>query len=336
MKKEYLDPARGLWSRKKMALKFGIPESKIKIEETELHQRTKPQPARARRKKYHQIITYPNRDDRLWNIQGDIMEFYSRDRDRVQHNYGFKYILVFICAYSRFCWAFPMKKKNTKWIYEKTEAIMRKYRPFNLSFDRESGIRSRKVMGMLRKYDIKLWHAEEFQPGGKMSTSLVERMNQTLRNLLRKVEIQYPNSVLIDHLDTLVANYNETPHMGLPEMRNGKKIYRTPKDVFEKQDYKQILRDVPEIVVGSTVRVLEKKKAFGKGRQEWSKKVYTVTERLRNKYKLVHKGATRRGLVGPQDLQVVHSVTDTIEKAEPLPEAEGGEPYIPDWSELSE
>ncbi len=331
MKQNYLDVEKGLWSKQKLALKYGIPVGKIKgIEYTELYQRTKPQPARVRRKKYHQIITKPKQNGRHWNFQGDILEFYSRDKDRVQHNYGFKYILIFLDAYSRkIVGAYPMKKKNTEWIFNKTKEVIEKNPVINLSFDRESGIRSKKVQDLLQKHDVKLWHAENFQPGGKMSTSLIERLNRSVRSLLRRAEILHPNSVLISHLPAVVRNYNSTPHMGLKERKGGKWIYRTPNSVFEKQDYKQIRRKVPEIEEGELVRILIKKKMFGKGTQEWSKKLYTVLRRVKNKYVVSHKGVQRKGRLGPQDLQVVYDVTDQIEEARPLPEAEGGEDGVP-------
>lgn len=334
---KYQDVRQGLWSKRKLALKFGIPEKQIKdIEHTELYQRTKPQRKKARAKLYHQIITYPKRNGRSWNFQGDILEFYSRDKARVQHNYGFKFILMYIDAYSRFLWAFPMKRKNLENIYANTKRLIEAHPVSNITFDEESGIKSRKITALFKKHNVRLWHPEKFQPGGKMSTALIERMNKTARNLIGKVEMLHPNLPTINFIPDIVDNYNSTPHMGLKYGKGRKWHYRTPKDVFQKQDYKQVLRDVPEIEVGELVRIMEKRKLFGKGTTRWSKKLYTVVSRVRNKYKLSSEGVARRGLVGPQDIQVVHDVTHKLPERKELPEPESGEAYIPDSSELSD
>ena len=64
------------------------------------------------------------------------------------------------------------------------------------------------------------------------------------------------------------------------------------------------------IQIGDTVRKLNKKEAFGKTSENWSKKLYRVVEKIGNRYKIVNMETKRpkRLLVSHNELLKVHNV----------------------------
>eukprot|EP01049_Picozoa_sp_SAG25_P018303 SAG25_NODE_5191_length_691_cov_1.072635_1_plen_164_part_01 len=69
--------------------------------------------------------------------------------------------------------------------------------------------------------------------------AIVERFNRTMRNIMRKYEVEYPRTGLVDDWQDLVEGYNESYH---------RTIKAEPMDVWtgdakNKQDYKDIKYD---------------------------------------------------------------------------------------------
>ena len=159
----------------------------------------KQQTAADRRKLFHKIIHKPKHDGRPWAFSADILDFAGFNKGKKMLNFGFRYLITCIDNFSRYAFAFPMKQKTTESIWNSGFIkLLKKERPFNLNFDRESGIKSKKITAFLKQNDIKLWHAEPFQPNkNKLNTALIERWHRTLNGMLERSQVAFKDKKVL-------------------------------------------------------------------------------------------------------------------------------------------
>ena len=254
MSKYYLSAKHGLWSPAKLSKRFGIPLSQIKgqMENISTYQQFKSD--RPKSRKFAKIVSRPRENNRDYSYQGDLLDLAGMSKRKAQRNKGIRYLLLWIDTYSRFLWCFPLKSKTLKEIYPLVTKFLRKQNPFNVTFDGESAINSRKMKEFLSKNNIKLWLPEP-DTSFKGATAMVERVNRTIRGLITKYQIAFKNKIWIDDIDTLIANYNTNPHRSL----NGK----TPKEIYQKQTSTESQeREVTQFKPGDRVRVRRNRKLF--------------------------------------------------------------------------
>ena len=308
----WLSEGVGLWGITKTAEKLGISQTKAKkeLQKLEAYQRTKEQ--RHRDKPFAKIIANPRhiRDDQ-W--QGDLMDVETTVYGQKQ-NKGYRYICVFIDVYSRKVWASGIKKKTTQSIMAYAEPLLRRYKPANLTYDRESGIRSNKMKRLLMELNIELWHPTRDQPEEKRipgATAIVERVNRTIRKLITKYKVAYHTKRWADVLHKLIDNYNSTPHGAFKHLPKGQ---RTPNYVYEHQNYIAKPRPVPKLETGKTVRVREPRGLFQKrSLPEWSKEKYTVADKYQNTYSVKDpQGKLREYHLTRRDLQEIPEDTFAV------------------------
>ncbi len=293
---------QGLWGRTKMSKKFGIPESELArdLPSIEAYQRTVPE--RHRDKKFAKIVAIKrgsdNRDDQ-W--QGDLLDIETTKRGRTL-NKGVRFICMYIDVYSRKIFAQGIKKKTTASIMAYSKPLLTTHRPHNLTYDRESAIRSNAMQSVLKALDIKLWHPEKKQPNDfKGATAIVERANRTIRHLITKWKVAFKNKAWINSLDNLIRNYNSTPHGAF-------KNKQTPDQVYNKQNSgEDQTRTVENFEKGQKVRIRLTRTLFQKHTDpEWSREVYTVQDKVGEKYRVLGPdGKMRKHRLGPQDLKKV-------------------------------
>jgi hypothetical protein len=311
----WLSSGSGLWGINKTVEKTGKSTKEVKkeLQKLEAYQRTKED--RHRDKPFAKIIANPRyiRDDQ-W--QGDLMDIETTQHGR-HMNKNYRYICIFIDVYSRKVWASGIKKKTTKSIMGYAEPLLRKYKPSNLTYDRESGIRSNKMKKLLQELDIELWHPTRDQPEEKRipgATAIVERCNRTIRKLITRYKVAHSTSRWSDVLHKLIKNYNDTPHSAFKKLPKGQ---RSPNYVYEHQNYIAKPRPVPKIDVGQRVRVREKKGLFQKrSLPQWSKETYRVNERYPNMYSVKDEaGKLREYNLARRDLQKIPEDTFAIPKS---------------------
>jgi hypothetical protein len=184
-------------------------------------------------------------------------------------NSGYKYILSCIDMMSRFAWAFPIKKKSPDEIL-----IHIKKLPLEI-LTVDAG---REFMGSVKRYckenNIKIYVANP-RDNTKGRTALVEGFNLSLQRILFKVMKASTKSEdarqrlrWVDHLDSVVANYNDDKEFG-----------------------RQFAEDKPiidNLKIGDKVRILKKRDIYHKGvrNSDWSDEVYTIFVRDGARYKL--------------------------------------------------
>ena len=314
IRNQWFSSGSGLWGINKTVEKTGQPQKQVKrqLQKLEAYQRTKEQ--RHRDKPFAKIIANPRyiRDDQ-W--QGDLMDVETTQHG--QHmNKGYRYICVFIDVYSRKVWASGIKKKTTQAIMKYAEPLLRKYKPSNLTYDRESGIRSNRMKRLLMELDIEIWHPTRDQPEEKRipgATAIVERVNRTIRKLITRYKVAYSTSKWSDVLHKLINNYNTTPHSAFKHLPKGQ---RTPNYVYKHQNYIAKPRRLPKLDLAQKVRVREKKGLFQKrSLPEWSNKVYRVKSRYPHSYSIYDEdGKLREHNLTRRDLQKIPENTFALPK----------------------
>ena len=142
-------------------------------------------------------------------------------------------------------------------------------KPRNLNTDEEGAVMGKEFQDLLREQGIKHW---AWGPENKANNQVIERLNRTLRQTLRKMMRLKKTQKWIVFLTDLFDNYNTT--------RN-EAVRGVPQEIWEgKEDPnpKNIRQVPPQFQVGDTVRVEKQYDLFAKKSQakSYSKSVYKV------------------------------------------------------------
>jgi hypothetical protein len=200
-----------------------------------------------------------------------------------------------IDVYSRYAWVFPIKKKSPKEIAPHVKSVYEslKKRPL-LTFTSDEG---KEFLGdvskVLKEYNVKKYTtaSDDFQ--SKYKTSVIERFNRTIQDLLKRYMISNDTLTYIDALPELVENYNNSYHST---------IGNTPYHIFKHPGDKPIFIDLTEISkkdfektnqsdkfeIGDWVRHQKQRKTFDKKGfvENFSIKSYQIKEKKGKKYLL--------------------------------------------------
>jgi hypothetical protein len=316
----WLSDSTGLWGINKTQAKTGISRKELQrdLPSVEAYQRTKEQ--RHREKQFNKIVAEPRYMGRDDCFQGDLMDIEPTKRGRTL-NKGIRFLCVFIDVYSRKIWVQGIKKKTTAGIMEFAEPLLRKLRPRNLTYDRESGVRSNKMKALLKELDIRLWHPTRDQPEAKRipgATAIVERLNRTLRKLIVRWKVAFKDKAWAGALHRLVENYNSTPHSAFKHLPKG---VRTPNLVYQNQNAHlsepRPRKPVKEFSAGDQVRVRQERSVFQKrSTPEWGKDVHTVEKRGKYTYNVANsRGVAREQPLTARDLQAVPPSTFSVRRS---------------------
>lgn len=197
-------------------------------------------------------------------------------------NRGNRYILVVINAFSKYVWAYPVKRKTGRDVTEAMKKVLTsvKSTPKNIQTDMGKEFYNKEFQTLMEKFDI-----NHYSSYSNLKSSIVERCNRTLKNMMWKQFSLQGTYKWLDLLPKIVKRYNETTHR-----TTGFK----PKDV-NTRNANQILRQAyshtktvdprnPKFHVGNHVRVSKHRAAFTKGyTPTWSNEIFKIAKvRLTN------------------------------------------------------
>ena len=232
----------------------------------------------------HTLFTYYAKDKK-WNTitetgVGHGMQMDLMDMSKIAtRNKNFHWILCIIDVYSRYAWAFPLKRKTQTHVYNVLKAWLGTLTlpPRRMTSDAGTEFTSRKVKDLLVSYNITQYLN---QTGDKTTTGIVERFNRTLRDLMGRNFVRLGKLQWVDDLPKLVMNYNQSRHSTLGA---------TPDDVYHHRvepKARPVRREQFLLQEGDRVRVLLPRGVFDKkaGAQRWSTTIYTVSRRHGFKY----------------------------------------------------
>ena len=141
--------------------------------------------------------------DEIWDADLVEMQKFSR------WNKGIKYLLMVIDVFSKYGWIKPLMDKKTEMVGRAFEEIIksRKRKPKVFWTDTASEFISKHFKDILKKNNITSYRTEN---EGK--SSIVEKLNGTMKNRMWKMFSANNNTVYCDKLDKLLGDYNKTRH----------------------------------------------------------------------------------------------------------------------------
>ena len=232
----------------------------------------------------HVLFAY-NPRGRIWNTivetgVGHGMQMDLMDMSKIAtRNKNFYWILCIIDVYSRYAWAFPVKRKTQQCVYDCLKSWLQSLSqpPKRITSDAGKEFTNARVRQLLRHYQVIPYVN---QAGDKTTTGIVERFNRTLRDLMGRNFTRLQKLHWIEDLPRLVQNYNRSVHSTLGH---------TPEDVWlgrQKPKPRHISRERFPFQDGDCVRLLLPRGIFDKraGSQRWSTKLYYVVRREGFKY----------------------------------------------------
>ena len=211
-------------------------------------------------------------------IQMDIFDMQNYTRT----NKGYKYILCIIDVFTRKVWTYAMKKKDNDNVQESFKKFLQQSgiqnnTPTILMSDNDSTFINKSFQEILEKN--KIIH----QPNiidDHHALGLIDRFARTIKTIFTRLFVQTKSDNWIDHIDEIVANYNNNGHTAIDNIK--------PNDAFLKKNLKKIYNinyekslfniSVSDIDVNDKVRIKLKGK-FRKGTDaRYTDEVYTVTK----------------------------------------------------------
>ena len=185
----------------------------------------------------------------------------------------YKYILVIIDVYSRYVQVKPLTSRENPVIIKNIISIFEKIGyPYRLQSDNEFA--TKEFIDLMDKCNVKLSFSNPYEIN---KNAIVERVNRTLRDLLKKYRLLYHDFNWPKYVDTLVDIYNNTYHATVGD---------TPNNIFMNNHYNQqtIIQNPVEYKIGDMVRIVKVKEIFGKADEIiHSKEVYKVMKVNKNK-----------------------------------------------------
>ena len=234
----------------------------------------------------HALFAY-NPRARVWNTitetgVGHGMQIDLMDMSKIAtRNKNYYWLLCIIDVYSRYAWAFPIKRKTQQCVYDCLKAWLGTLStpPKRLTSDAGKEFTNSRVRQLLNQFGI---IAYVNQAGDKTTTGIVERFNRTLRDLMGRNFTRVKKLHWVEDLPKLVQNYNCSLHSTLGT---------TPEDVWlgRKMPKRRVIqREHFPFQDGDRVRVLLPQGTFDKraGSQRWSTDVYCIVRREGFKYVL--------------------------------------------------
>lgn len=153
----------------------------------------------------NKIITY-HKD---FQHQIDLMDM----RQYSEVNDGYKYILVIIDCFTRYCWLKPLKEKSAKALEKAFEDIYSNDAPIPIRIQTDQGreFTNSVMKKWYEKHEILFFTTKG--PGFKCA--MVERLNRTLKNRLFRYFTKIGTHRYIDVLDKLAYSYNNSYHRSI-------------------------------------------------------------------------------------------------------------------------
>ena len=208
--------------------------------------------------------------DNIWSL--DILDLKDYG---LENNRGYRYVLVTIDNFSKFCWTTPLKNKNAQTIKDSFENILinSKRKPNLIETDRGKEFYNNIFQDFLNKNNIKL-----YSRNSSYGAVFAERFNRTIRDLLKKIVFEHGDAKWIDILPTITKQYNNKVHSSTkltPIKASSKKnegfVYKNLLDKRKKVKQKFQINDL--------VRTADLKRTFSKGdTTNWSYNLYKITE----------------------------------------------------------
>ena len=190
-------------------------------------------------------------------------------------NKGYRYLLMVLDVFSKYGWIVPLKDKKGESVAKTFKTIFKEGRkPHYLWTDKGKEYYNKNMKELLDKNKINIYSTENEE-----KSSVCERWNRTMKNKMWKQFTVQNNTMYLDMLPKLVAEYNNTKHrsIGMTPVEASKK--KNEGDVYINL-YGKMKRTLtkPKFQVGDKVRISKyKRPIFDKGyAPNWTEEIFTV------------------------------------------------------------
>jgi Integrase core domain len=230
----------------------------------------------------------------------------------VRHYKEYRYVLNIIEINTRKAYAYALKSKaETPDVFI---TWMKLIKPKVIQADKGTEFRNNKIQKFCKTHGIDLRFID---PKNKTDQGKIERFNGTLRRLITLYMMAYKTDDWVKALPTLLENYNSRFHTALGTSPD--KADETTVNAKNRRQFNEAQQYFQRFGIGDRVRRLIKKaNLFVKGRNEWTKEVYTIDQIKWHEFHL--KG---HGWVKSWEVQLVPDETETFQPPEPE------EPQVP-------
>jgi hypothetical protein len=230
-------------------------------------------------------------------------------------------ILLLVDVLSRKAWAYVLTKSKQE---KRAEVSVKTLEEFKNEVGQINGLTGDNEFSSaaIRKFcddnnirlDTSVAKEEHISNGNKLG--IIDRLVRTLRELIEKYYdiTGYRTDNIKDVMKSIIDTYNNNSHRTLKN--------KTPNEVFKDNDdqtarhlndtmhNQQVYKSVP-FNDGDKVRILEKKEKFDKGKQKFSKELYTIDKK--EGYKLLIKDEKRK--LKPSELLKADKVSNPISQS---------------------
>ena len=133
-----------------------------------------------------------------------------------KYNHGYKYILCCIDVFTRFVFCEPMKSKDNEEVIKAFLKIISKEKPYVITTDSDSTFLSKEFQKVLDLNEIAL---KPVPLHDHHSLGIIDRFARTIKTILHKRFIQKSSLNWVDHLESIIKNYNNSPHSGINDIK---------------------------------------------------------------------------------------------------------------------
>ena len=208
--------------------------------------------------------------DDIWSL--DILDLKDYG---IEHNRGYRYVLVTIDNFSKYGWTVRLKNKNAQTIKDSFENILvsSKRKPNLIESDRGKEFYNNIFQDFLNKNNIKL-----YSRNSSCGAVFAEKINRTIRDLLKKIVFEQGDANWVDILPTITKQYINKVHSST-KLTPLQASLETNEGFVYKNLIDKGNKIKPKYEIGDLVRTADLKKTFSKGdTTNWSYKLYKITE----------------------------------------------------------
>eukprot|EP00116_Pleurobrachia_bachei_P005638 sb/3465900/ len=223
----------------------------------------------------HKPVRKPRRYRRIYSrginyhFQADLVDMSAYSKQ----NNGFKWIMMVIDTFSKRLWAFKLKNKSAKSVYDELEPLLTRMKPQKFETDGGGEFKNKLLMDLFSRLNI-----DTYTVYSDRKCAIIERCNRTIKSKLYRAFTSQGSHRWVDILEKLIRGYNNSYHRSI-RMKPSQVNKSNENEVRENLYPKEPSRSRPKLQVGNTVRVSRMKDIFQKGyEQTWSHEVFTVDE----------------------------------------------------------
>ena len=277
MESKYLDPKYGFINKEEFRRKFNLPAK----EANEIVNNNASYQIHSQAKQHYLHITPES-----GVYQADIM-FFPDSYKRFNSNYNS--ILNIIEIGTRYMFSYALKTKNENEMIDVMKEFLYDVKKIKkhinrLESDGGPEFTNKSIQSLLRNNNIEF---TLINPHDNHKKAIIERFNQTQRNIIERYLTATGKKRWVDVLDDLTYNYNHTVHrtMNTEPANVTKKKEDEVRTRLENDDENiKALKQYRRLKEGDFVRVLIRRGEFQKGRRKWSVDVHTIVSKVPNTF----------------------------------------------------